>query len=72
MSISYAICINSCYKHNINSVDNMPPDVKNLYLFLKDNRTNELKHIDIIDRRIKKFIQLKYQNNIFIKLTKMY
>lgn len=46
-------------EHNIGSVSEMTKDIKDSYNFLKDNRTNELQHIDIVDRRMKKINKKK-------------
>lgn len=46
-------------EHNISSVSEMTKDIQDSYNFLKDNRTNELQHIDIVDRRMKKINKKK-------------
>ncbi|EHQ41486.1 hypothetical protein [Myroides odoratus] len=46
-------------EHNIGSVSEMTKDIQDSYNFLKDNRTNELQHIDIVDRRMKKINKKK-------------
>ncbi|WP_010249741.1 hypothetical protein [Myroides injenensis] len=46
-------------EHNISSVSEMTKDIQDSYNFLKDNRTNELQHIDIVDRRMKKISKKK-------------
>lgn len=46
-------------EHNIGSVSEMTIDIQDSYNFLKDNRTNELQHIDIVDRRMKKINKKK-------------